>query len=98
MNEKDERISQIYGKYGTGLNIGREFGFKRNSNGPYQPYDNRPYQSYDGQSHQPYEDDCGKFTHCYQKYNNSLVLLIHFKLPSVDQSTEFDDSRSSKII
>lgn len=26
----DERISQIYGKYGTGVNLGQELGFSKN--------------------------------------------------------------------
>ncbi|OXU21427.1 hypothetical protein TSAR_000025 [Trichomalopsis sarcophagae] len=29
LNENDERISQIYGTYGTGMSIRRELGFKR---------------------------------------------------------------------
>lgn len=29
LNENDERISQIYGTYGTRMSIGRELGFKR---------------------------------------------------------------------
>lgn len=30
LNSNEERISQIFGKYGTGINFGQELGFKKN--------------------------------------------------------------------